>query len=160
MESFRAELEIVDGNPFVSLPDGVLAEIFRAAGREKSPIPVRGTVNGRPYEQTLMKFRGAWRLYVNMQMLDDSPRHVGEMLDLEVAHDPNDRTIEPPPKLAAALDKHAQAREVFESLAPSRQKEIMRYISSLKTEAAIDRNVDRAIVFLLGDERFVGRDEA
>lgn len=159
MESFEAELQIIDGNPYVSVPEAVLAEIFRDADREKSPIPIRGSINGRPYQQTLMRFRGAWRLYVNMQMLDDSPRHVGEMLDVEVAFDPSERTLDAPPKLLAALEVNPEAREAFDALTPSRQKEIIRYISSLKTEAAIDRNVERAIGFLVGKERFVGREE-
>ena len=99
MQSFRAELQIIDGNPFVSLPEDVLAALFDRAGRDKSPIPVRGSINGRPYQQTLVRFRGAWRLYVNMQMLDDSPRHVGETVDVEITFDPSERTTEPHPKL-------------------------------------------------------------
>ena len=71
---FSAELEIIDGNPFVSPPPEELEELFRVAGRDKGPIPIRGSVNDRPYQQTLVRFRGAWRLYINMQMLDDSPR--------------------------------------------------------------------------------------
>ena len=37
-------------------------------------------------------------------------------------------------------------------------KEIVRYIDGLKTERSIDRNVERALDFLLGKGRFVGRD--
>jgi hypothetical protein len=44
-------------------------------------------------------------------------------------------------------------------MAPSRQKEIVRYIDSPKTEESVDRNVHRALAFLLGEGRFVGRDE-
>jgi hypothetical protein len=35
---------------------------------------------------------------------------------------------------------------------------VTRYISSLKTEAAVDRNVERAIGLLVGEGSFVGRD--
>jgi hypothetical protein len=35
----------------------------------------------------------------------------------------------------------------------------MRYINSLKSEEAIERNVERAIKFLLGKKRFVGREK-
>ena len=157
--SFRAELQIIDGNPYVSVPEPILAELFEAAGRKKSPIPIRGSINGRPYQQTLVRFRGAWRLYVNMQMLDDSPRRVGEGLEVDVTFDPSDRTIQMPSKLDAALRGNPQAREAFGGLSPSRQKEIIRYIASLKTDAAVDRNVERAIGFLIGKNRFVGRDE-
>ncbi len=43
-------------------------------------------------------------------------------------------------------------------LSPSRKKEIVRYISRLKSAEALERNVARAIGFLLKKERFVGRD--
>ena len=155
---FSAELEIIDGTPFVSPPPEELEELFRVAGRDKGPIPIRGSVNDRPYQQTLVRFRGAWRLYINMQMLDDSPRRIGEVIEVTMEFDPADRTIEPHPKLQAALDSNAEARAAFDSLTPSRQKEIVRYIASLKTEESIDRNVARALRFLLGRDGFVGRD--
>ncbi len=50
---FVVELKIVDGNPFVLLPPTVLTDVFVAAGRSKGPIPVRGTINAKPYQQTL-----------------------------------------------------------------------------------------------------------
>ena len=46
--AFSAELEIIDGNPFVRVPPEVLSEVFRDAGRSKSPIPVRGTITAAP----------------------------------------------------------------------------------------------------------------
>ena len=124
--AFSAKLQIIDGNPFVALPQDVLSEVFRDAGRSKSPIPILGTINGRPYQQTLVKFRGAWRLYVNMQMLDDSPRRIGESIEATVCFDPSDRRITPHPKLAAMLESNPTAKDVFDDLAPSRQHEIVR----------------------------------
>lgn len=56
------------------------------------------------------------------------------------------------------LDDTPAARAVFDGLAPSRQREIVRYIDGLKTEASVDRNVERARDFLLGRGRFIGRD--
>jgi hypothetical protein len=119
---------------------------------------VRGTINGAPYQQTLVKFRGAWRLYVNMTMLDDSPRRIGEMIEVTISLDRSDRDIQPHPKLVAMLDDTPAAREVFDGLAPSKQKEIVRYIDALRSDASVDRNVARALDFLLGKGRFVGRD--
>lgn len=156
---FVAQLEIIVGNPFVLLPATVLDDLFVQAARNKSPIPVRGSINGQPYQQTLMKYDGAWRLYVNLKMLADSPRRIGEPITVEITFDPSDRTIAPHPKFTAALAANRQAREVFENLTPSKQKEIVRYIAALKTEQSVDRNVARATEFLLGNARFVGRDK-
>jgi uncharacterized protein YdeI (YjbR/CyaY-like superfamily) len=57
-----------------------------------------------------------------------------------------------PPKLKSALGRDNKARKAFGSLSPSRQKEIFRYINSLRTEESIQRNVDKIIRQLKGDE--------
>lgn len=159
LDNFRARLEIIVGNPFVFVPEKILNKLFHRAGRDKGPIPVRGTINSVPYAQTLVKYSGEWRLYINMKMLNDSPRRIGEEIDVEITYDASDRSIAQHPKLALALDRNAEAKAVFDGLSPSRQKEIVRYIAQLKSEESVDRNVQRAIDFLLGKGRFVGRDK-
>lgn len=155
---FKAKLEIIGINPFVDVPARILAKIFLQAGKDKGPIPIRGTVNGEAYTQTLVKYQGSWRLYVNARMLSNSPQRIGETLTVTVVFDQADRTIEPHPKLLHALKHNKKAKAIFDGLRPSLQKEIVRYIASLKTEKSIEENVTKAIAFLLGKGRFVGRD--
>jgi hypothetical protein len=155
--AFEAQIEMIGINPFVFIPDTILQGLFAKAGKNKGPIPVRGTVNGDPFTQTLVKYAGAWRLYINTIMLKDSPKRVGEMINITISYDPVPRIIAMHPKLESALKKSKPAKKVFESLPPSRQKEIIRYISYLKSAAAVDRNVSRAIDFLLGKGGFAGR---
>ena len=157
MDSFKASIEIIGINPFVFVPDGVLQNLWEQAGTSKGPVPVRGCLNGSPYRQTLVKFKGYWCLYINMVMLPHSPRRVGEEITLTLAYDPVSRTPTPPQKWLAALAENAEAEKVFKGLAPSRQAEIVRTLARLKTEAALTRNIKRAIAFLLGRERFAGR---
>lgn len=155
---FKADLKRVGINPFVSVPVPILNALFKQAGKDKGPIPICGVVNGTPYVQTLVRYRGEWRLYVNTAMVKDSPKRIGESFEFTVAFDPTSRDIAPHPKLVRALENNPTAKRVFESLPASRQKEIVKYISFLKTEASVDKNVTRAINFLLGSGRFIGRD--
>lgn len=159
MYTFNAILEIIVGNPFVFVPPDILNELFLQANKSKGPIPVCGTINGKAYKQTLLKYSGDWRLYINMKMLKDSPRRIGESIDVEIQYDPSDRSVLAHPQFVLALDNNNAAKKVFEGLSPSRQKEINRYISNLKSQESIDRNVIRAINYLLGKGRFVGREK-
>ncbi|MBT1705899.1 YdeI/OmpD-associated family protein [Chryseosolibacter indicus] len=159
MYRFKASLDIIGINPFVFVPDEILQQIFEDAGRSKGPIPVCGTVNGVKYMQTLMKYGGHWRLYINTTMLADSPKRIGESIEITIKFDKKDRSIAPHPKLVKALKANKDAKKVFDALSPSKQKEIVRYISLLKSEESIVTNVERAIGFLLGKNRFVGRDK-
>lgn len=159
MDKFKATLEIIVGNPFVYVPSKILKSVFQQANKNKGTIPVRGKINGKSYQQTLLRYSGEWRLYINMKMLKNSPRRIGEIIDVEIEFDPSDRSINPHPNFIKALADNKEANEVFEKLSPSKQKEIVRYLSNLKTATSLERNVKRAINFLLGKERFVGRDK-
>ena len=55
MHAFSATLDIIGINPYVPVPEDLLAELFVRAGRDKGPIPVCGTLNGTSYEQTLVR---------------------------------------------------------------------------------------------------------
>lgn len=159
MPSFSAKIQIIGVNPYVLLPKKVLEDIFEKAGKNKGAIQVKGTLNKKPFIQNLVKYCGKWRLYLNGPMREAAGIDVGDMAKVELEFDPKPRIIAMHPKLKAALLKNKEAKAVFEKLAPSRQKEIVRYISFLKSEEAIDKNIKRAISFLTGKERFVGRDK-
>lgn len=159
MFSFSAKIQIIGVNPYVLLPSSVLEAVFEQAGKNKGPVQVEGTLNKKPYKQTLVKFAGKWRLYLNGEMRKAAGIDVGDMAHVEIEFDPVERTIDMHPMLEAALKKNKEASEAFERLSPSRKKEIVRYISFLKTEESVAKNIKRAMLFLTGKERFVGRDK-
>jgi len=155
---FTATLNIIGVNPYVHVPDKILEYIFRKSGKRKGAIPIKGTVNGVPYKQTLIRYSGDWRLYVNTTMLHRSPRRIGEIIKVSVEFDPEPRVITPHSDFKKALNKNREAKKVFDGLPASRRLEIVRYLANLKTEKALEKNILRAIHFLLGKERFTGRD--
>lgn len=154
---FTAKLEIVGINPFVFIPQEILNELFETSGKDKSPIPVKGTVNGKEFKQNLMKYLGEWRLYINLTMLKDSPKRIGEILEIFVEFDNSDRTISIHPDLEKAIKENLIALQNFENLIPSRRLELIRYINNLKTEASIQRNINKIILYLTGKTDFFGK---
>lgn len=159
MVKFKAKIEIIGVNPFVYLPKNLLLQIFEQAGKDKGYIPIKGMINNQPYKQTLVKYSGEWRLYINTSMLKNSPKRIGEVVEMTVSFDPESRAIEPPENFTKALDKNEEAKAIFNNLSASKKLEIVRYLARLKTEETRDKNIIRAINFLLGKERFVGRDK-
>jgi len=153
-----AKIEIIGINPFVYLPDNILNSIFVQAKRDKGYIPIKGIINGNPYKQTLVKYSGEWRLYINNIMLKNSPKRIGETVELSVEFDSVERVIEPNPNFLKALNDNKGAKQIFENLTPSLQKEIIRYISLLKRENSIAENIEKAIGFLQGKNKFIGRE--
>lgn len=156
---FTSAIEIIGVNPFVFVPEEILRHIFKQAGKEKGFIPICGSINGKPYKQTLVKYSGFWRLYINTTMLKNSPKHVGEVVDITISFDAVTRDIKTPVEFEKALDEHPEAKKVFDKLSASRKLEIVRYLANLKQEDSLKRNIDKAIAFLLGNGRFVGRSQ-
>jgi len=157
MPKFKATIELIGINPFVFVPEKILATVLQEAGKEKGPIPIKGLINKNPYRQTLVKYAGHWRLYINTIMLKDSPKRIGEIITISIEFDPAERKLKMHSELGKALSKNKTAKENFKKLPASRQQEIIRYISNLKTADSVDRNITRAINFLSGNGSFVGR---
>jgi hypothetical protein len=156
---FKATINIIGINPFVFVPPKILKEIFKQAGRDKGPIPIKGVINGNPYRQTLVRYSNEWRLYINTTMLKNSPNRIGELIEITVSVDSDSREIEMPVDLAKALKANKKAALAFEQLTASRKKEIIRYLANLKTKESLERNIIKAISFLTGKEKFMGREK-
>ncbi len=152
MQGFSAKIYKIGINPVVDPPDDVLEALFAQAGRSKGPIPVRGRLNGAEFIQTLVKYQGAWRLYINGPMLKASGLMVGNTAGVEIEFDPRPRGVPMLSELANALKKDKAANTAFGDLPPSRQKEILRYLGSLKTAESMTKNIDRVLKHLKGEQ--------
>ena len=150
MQSFIAKIYKLGINPAVDPPEEVLSALFESAGKEKGPIPVRGKIDGAEFTQTLVKFQGGWRLYVNGEMMKASGTKVGDEIAVEIEFDPRPRDVPMPVRLRDALKFDKKAKIAFAELPPSRQKEIFRYINSLRTEESIARNIEKILQQLKG----------
>jgi hypothetical protein len=152
MPTFRASIELLGINPFVTLPAAHLKALLAAAGRTSGAIPIRVELGGVSFPQNLVKYRGAWRLYLNLPMRQAAGKDVGERVLLSVEFDPSPPVEPMPSELRRSLAEHPDAKAAFEALPPSRKKEIQRYLNSAKTEATRSRNVAKVIAFLRGEE--------
>lgn len=156
-KTFSAKLDIIGINPFVFVPENILNKIFEVSGKNKSPISVRGKVNGVDFTQTLVKYSGEWRLYINLKMLENSPKRIGETIEVEIEFDDSERQELIHSRLEKAIYDDPIALKNFENLNLSHKKELIRYINNLKTEKSIDNNIAKIIRHLNGEITFFGR---
>ena len=159
MKSFKSKIFIIGVNPYVLLPVSVLKHLFEQAGKYKGAIAVKGKLNGKSFIQNLVKYSGKWRLYLNGPMRQAAGIDVGDMANVEIDFDPRPREVPMHPKLKKGLQQNSRAKAAFNKLSPSRQKEIMKYINSLKSEESVDKNVARAIAHLISSKPFIGQEK-
>lgn len=155
---FQAVLQLIGINPYVEIPPPILLAICNDAKRSKGPIPIVGTINQQPYQQTLLKYKGIWRLYINISMLPKSPQRIGELLEITIAVDPRDRTVPIHPAFEEMLQQDTIAFASYTQQSPSLKKEINRYLHTAKKKETLVKNIALAMGFLKGENRFIGRD--
>ncbi|MBI2845314.1 MAG: DUF1905 domain-containing protein [Chloroflexi bacterium] len=154
---FSGKICKLDINPCVDVPEKIVQELLRAANKERGPIPVKGRLNGKEFRTTVVKFRGAWRLYLNTYMRAEAGIDVGDRARVQIWFDPNPRSVPIPKVFAKALDENPAAKAAFEKSPPSHQREILRYMNWIKRPETLQRNIDKAIAHLLGRETFASR---
>lgn len=149
--SFRATIALLGINPYVAVPASHLKALLSAAGRSAGPIPVRVELGGATFQQHLVKYQGAWRLYLNAPMREAAGKEVGQRVSVQVEVDPSPRVEPMPGALGRALAENVTAAAAFTALPPSRRKEIQRYLNGAKTDATRERNVAKVIAHLAGE---------
>lgn len=110
--------------------------------------PVRATVNGYTFRTTLFRMGGRALLGLNREVREGAGVEAGETVRVELELDEEPRIIEPPPDLAAALERHAAVRATFEGLSYTHKKEYVRWIEEAKRVETRRRRLDKTIELL------------
>ena len=160
--AFRASIKIIGINPYVLVSARRAARLCKDWRR---PLPVRVRVNGQPEDPWRINLMpvgdGSFYLYLHGKVRKASDTNVGDTVavELEFDRDYKGGPAQPMPTwFREALEGNRRAMRAWSALTPSRQKEIVRYLSALKTRAAQARNLERAMRALSGDPgRFMGR---
>ena len=139
------------------LPDGSLgaeeptplavpkdADQLRAIGRLSDDGWFRSTV--------LARRKAPSRLYLDQWMRDVSGTVVGDTANVVLRIDTESRVLELPIALRVGLESNPRAKSAWESLTPSRRREILSHLNFLKTPAALERNVRKTLASLKSEE--------
>lgn len=150
---FTATIGIIGINPYVIVPDEIVAALLAAAGKKALPVPVAAKVNKTPYTANVVRYAGAPRLYLHGEVRKAAGVDVGDVVTVALAYDAKPRVRPAPPELLAALEENPEAKAAWEKLAPSHRKEYVAYLDHLKSPEALARNVERTIAMLLSGRK-------
>src|ERR1700693_2446060 len=82
----------------------------------RARVPVRGTINGYPYRSSLTPCTGRHMMPVNKLLLAGAGAQPGDVVDVVMERDEEERTVEAPPLLKKALAKNKPAQANWEKL--------------------------------------------
>ena len=159
---FRATIRVIGVNPYV-LVSKRLADRVKLGWRKPMPVLVR--INGKPREcwriNMMPKGDGSFYLYLHGDVRKASGTKTGDRVNVRLSFDTAYRggpAHAMPSWFKIPLSKNAKAFAAWNALTPSRQKEILRYFSRLKSDDARQRNLERALAALSGrPSRFMAR---
>jgi hypothetical protein len=153
MLAFRATIRIRGINPYVAVSP---ARAGRIKPGWRKPLPVLVRVNSKPAKapwkiNMMPAGDGSFYLYLHGDVRRASGTRVGDVVTVEVEFDPEYRggPLTPmPAALRSALGANQTAMAAWRAFTPSRQKEIVRYLVSLKSADARERNIARVMRML------------
>ncbi|SFH41247.1 DUF1905 domain-containing protein [Pedobacter insulae] len=149
--SFQAKIYQIGINWAVDVP----RDISQKMTPEKGYIRVKGQINRFDFTQTLVPVKNApYRLFVNLIMMKGGKTAVGEIavFEIEQNHTHVDKMYPMPKLLADALQHHELTKD-FNHLSPTRIKDILKYLSYVKTEETMKKNIDKVILQLKNKEK-------
>ena len=160
---FKRTIEIVGVNPYLYV-SAAQAGTLRCGWRRPMPVLVRinGAPRSQPWRTNMMPLGdGAFRLYLQTTVRQASGTRVGDTVQADVRFDAKYRggpQQSMPAWFRRPLRANRKAWAAWQALIPSRKKEILRYLSQLKSPAARQRNVARALRALAGQPvRYMAR---
>jgi len=141
---FKAKIQAGDGGgAYVIFPYDVEKE-FGTRGR----IPIKATIDGITYTGSLMKY-GSPEHFVGVEkaIRQQIKKGPGDMVEVELWKDEEERTIEVPPELQKLLKKEGLL-PFFEKLSFTHRKEYCRWITEAKKEETRTRRLEKTVEML------------
>ena len=144
MQTYSTTLSGEPGRPTgIEVPPQVMA----ALGPKKKPA-VQVTVNGYTYRSTVAVMGDRFMIPVSAAHRQAAGLAAGDAIVVGLALDTEPRVTELPADLSAALEAQTGARAAFDSLAPSRRKEMIRQLEDAKTEDTRTRRREKLLADL------------
>lgn len=115
-------------------------EQVAALGGGKRAFPVTVSANGTTLSLRLARMGGENLIGLAKAARAQADVQIGATHDVEIAVDTTERTVDVPEDLAAALAADPALEAAFAALAPSRRKELARWVADAKrAETRADR---------------------
>lgn len=150
---FKVKLEGADGSAvaWMNAPFDVL-ETFGTKAR----VPVRGTINGFPFRSSLMPMGGCHGMAVNRTMREGAKAKAGDVVEVVLERDAEERTVKAPPELAKELKRNKTANERWQVLSFTHKKEMALSITGAKQEETKKRRLEKVMQVLKTGAKWTG----
>jgi hypothetical protein len=127
----------------IQVPD----EVVTSLGAGKRP-PVRVTINGYTYRNTIAVMGGAFMVGVSAEHREKAHVAGGDEVEVDIELDTQQRELALPDDFRHLLEAEPEAKHYFEGLSYSRKQALVLPIAQAKTAETRQRRIERALATL------------
>src|SRR5580693_5223233 len=150
---FRAKIEGKEAGVVAAIAPPVdVPKFFGTRAR----VPIRGTINGYPYRSSLSPCGTRHMMPVNKILREGAGVAPGDVVDVVMERDEEERTVEAPPELQRELVKSKTAQGRWDELAFSHKKEMANSISGAKQDETKKRRLAKVMQVLKTGAKWTG----
>jgi hypothetical protein len=133
-------------------PPADVVEFFGTRAR----VPVRGTINGYPFRSSLMPMGGCHMMPVNSALRTGARVNPGDLVEVVMERDEEERTVEAPAVLKKALAKNKTALANWQKLSFTHKKEMALAILGAKQAETRTRRLGKIMEILRTGAKWTG----
>jgi hypothetical protein len=122
----------------------------------RARVPIRGTINGFPFRSSLMPCGNARMMPVNKALRDGAGVKPGDVVEVVMERDQEERRVEAPPELEREMAKSKKAQAQWGELAFTHKKEMAISISGAKQEETRKRRLAKVMQVLKSGSKWTG----
>jgi hypothetical protein len=122
----------------------------------RARVPIRGTINGFPFRSSLMPCGSGRMMPVSKTLCQGAGVQPGDVVDVVMERDVEERTVEAPPELEKELGISKVARDRWDGLAFTHKKEMANSISGAKQEETKKRRLAKVMNVLKTGVKWTG----
>lgn len=145
MVTFRTRI-LLAGARNTGIP--VPPEVVEALGAGKRP-KVHVTVSGYTYRSSVASMGGEFLIPLSAAHRSAAGVAAGDDVDVDLRLDTDERTVEVPADLAAALDAHPAARARFDALSVSNRSRHVLHVEGTKVAETRARRIEKTVATLV-----------
>jgi hypothetical protein len=150
---FKAKIQGKEAGVVAAIePPFDVKKTFGARGR----VAVRGTINGFAFRSSLMPMGGCHMMPVNKALCVGAGAGPGDIVEVVMERDVEERTVEAPPELKRELAKSKTAQANWEKMSFTSKKEIAISIRGAKQEETRVRRLAKVMGILKSGEKWAG----
>jgi hypothetical protein len=150
---FKAKIEGKEAGVVAAIiPPVDVPEYFGTRGR----VPIRGTINGFAFRSSLMPCGGRHMMPVNKALCRGAGAQPGDIADVVMERDREERIVEAPAELKKELKKSKKAQDRWDELAFTHKKEMANSIRDAKQEETRERRLAKVMKVLETGAKWTG----